>query len=388
LEKLKPISQDMLHLDAMRFFAATAVVFAHWIISNWKPLPVRSDHIDFPSLAVDLFFFISGIVMFQLYSHRLSSWREFRQFMQRRVARLYPMHLLTFFIFALFGLGAYALHLQPNHPELYRLNGVIPNLLLIQAFPVIHHGTFDAASWSISAEMGCYFLLPMVIFLYRRKWWAPALIGLAMAIALTYVFRGWAWTNDTYGYGIFRAMPTFLIGVTVGGSSSMLRRIPYPNLLFPIFAGGLIWLGFMGVSRGILLVLVYLVGITGFACDVQKTAGRFICAVAPFGQLTYSIYLIHMVFEPTLFHFVYARIPVSPWVHNCLILSTFIPLLVLSYLSFKYFETPARRWVTGLGRNRGARAAQPVTGLGETPQIESSAPPLENSAPPTDQVVA
>ena len=365
MEKLKPQSQDMLHLDAMRFFAASAIVFLHWK-TYCKPIPghnILPNPESFLSLAVDLFFLISGVVMFQVYSRRLYSWRDFGSFMQRRVARLYPLHLLTLSVSMMYGLGAYILHLHANHPGLYKLDGVIPNILLIQAFPVIHHGSFNGVAWSISAEMGCYVSLPAALVLYRRRWWAPALLGLATAAAFTLFWtHGWEWTNATYSYGFFRAIPTFFFGVALGGSGRVLRRIPYPNILFGIFACGVFALGFMGAPHGILYLLVYLIGITGFACDVQGTAGRFISAVAPLGQLTYSIYLIHGILEPSLFNFVYARLQVSAWLRNSIIAATFVPMVMLAYLSFVYFETPARRWVSGLGSKRTVRAEPLVAG--------------------------
>jgi peptidoglycan/LPS O-acetylase OafA/YrhL len=180
---------------------------------------------------------------------------------------------------------------------------------------------------------------------------------------------------------LFRAVPTFFLGVTLGGAGKVLRRIPYPNFLCPIFTFALIWLGCIGTSRGILLLLVYLVGITGFACDVQKTAGRFINAVAPLGQLTYSIYLIQGLFGPSLFSFALERLHVSALVHNCLIVSAALPLLILSYLSFAYFETPARHWISSLGSRRAVPPVRPVVLPEEAPRGEIPTAPAEASTP-------
>ena len=351
MRKLTVSSQDMLHLDAVRFFAAAAIVFDHWQ-ADFIPVPgvsFFSGNAQFCSLAVDLFFVISGIVMYQVYRQRLISLRNYGVFIQRRIARLYPLHLLTFSFMFMLGIGMRVLHLHAHHAEDYGFDGVLPNLFLVQAFPTVKHSSFNAPSWSISAEMGCYLLLPLFFVFYSRKWWAPALLGLIGITALTFWCHGLDWTTWTFWDGFLRAIPSFLIGITLGGASRVLRRIPFPSLLFPLFGASTIVLGSAGISRGVLLTLTYMTAVTAFACDVQGSQSRVIRTLAPLGQLTYSIYLIHGLVMPTFFNFVLRRLHLSPWINNSLILATFVPLVAISYFSYSYFEAPARRWVQSLG---------------------------------------
>ena len=353
----------MLHLDAIRFFAAAAIVFDHWQ-ADFIPIPgvgFFSGNAQFCSLAVDLFFVISGIVMYQVYHQRLLSLRDFGIFMQRRVARLYPLHLLTFSFMFMLGIGMRIFHLHAHHAEDYNFDGLLPNLFLVQAFPTVRHSTFNAPSWSISAEMGCYILLPLLFILYRRRWWAPALLGLIGIAALTLWCHSLEWTLWTFWDGFLRALPSFLIGITLGGASHLLRQIPFPGLLFSLFTAGIFLLGFAGTSRGVLLTLTYLTAAAAFACDIQRSESWAIRTFAPLGQLTYSIYLIHGLIMPTLFNFVFRKLPLSPWMNNFLILATFAPLMAFSYFSYSYFEIPARRWVQSLGSNRLSRDVQEIS---------------------------
>jgi peptidoglycan/LPS O-acetylase OafA/YrhL len=352
----------MLHLDAIRFFAAAAVVYYHW---QWKFIPIPglvffSGHVSFTGLAVDLFFILSGVVMYRVYFGRINSGRDFANFMQKRVARLYPLHLLTLSLLQVSLLAAETLHIHLKFAQAFTFGPLIVNALLLQAFPVIQHGSFSIPAWSVSAEMGCYVLLPVLFVLCRRRWWTPAALGLAATVALSFWNHGSSWTFWSNDYGFLRALPTFLFGVALGGASHVLQRIPYPHLLFPFFGCGIFVLGFMGASRGILLPFVYLIAITGFACDVQRKEGWFVHAFAPLGQLTYSIYLLHLLFEGWIFSSL-DRLHLSPWLQDGIVVAAFFPFLIFAYLSFVYFETPARRWVSSLGCKRTARVADAVS---------------------------
>ncbi len=351
--KLKPESEDMLHLDALRFFASVAIVYFHWQ-DNLLPIhELSSFHGDFRflPLAVDLFFTISGIVMFQVYFRRLSSLEQFSKFVQRRIARLYPLHLLTLLIMVIFGLLIQIFHIPGSHPENYDFRGIIPNLLLLQSWPILDHLTFNSPSWSISAEMFCYLLLPGILFLFRWRWWSTAAVGVLGIILLTVSTHGLGWMDWTFSFGFLRALPSFLFGVTIGGSDKLLRRIPSPNIFLFVVTCALLALGLMGSARGLLMILVYLVAVFAFAADVHRIVGTFTRFFAPFGTLTYSIYMIHRLVQAFVFKFILRKLHLNPWLNNLSVISSFLLLMFIAYWSYLYIEMPARRWISSLGQN-------------------------------------
>jgi peptidoglycan/LPS O-acetylase OafA/YrhL len=81
LPPLKPDSEDMLHLDALRIVGALMIVVFHFnryinLDGRWQ---VADDMIKGFSLIVDLFFLISGYVMAAIYTGRLTTLEQVRR---------------------------------------------------------------------------------------------------------------------------------------------------------------------------------------------------------------------------------------------------------------------------------------------------------------------
>ena len=75
LPPLKPDSDQMLHLDALRIVGAVMIVVFHFnrfinLDGRWQ---VADDTVKSFSLIVDLFFLISGYVMAAIYTGRLTT---------------------------------------------------------------------------------------------------------------------------------------------------------------------------------------------------------------------------------------------------------------------------------------------------------------------------
>ncbi|HQA17823.1 MAG TPA: acyltransferase, partial [Novosphingobium sp.] len=94
---LAPTSDELLHLDLIRFIASAAIVVVHsgeFFVPRAYRLESHA-HLAGMSLFVDVFFIISGFVIAHVYTNRMADWRDFARFMQRRIGRLFPLHLVT-----------------------------------------------------------------------------------------------------------------------------------------------------------------------------------------------------------------------------------------------------------------------------------------------------
>src|SRR5689334_7716993 len=101
LPPVKPDSDQMLHLDALRIIGAVMIVVFHFnrfinLDGRWQ---LADDTIKSFSLIVDLFFLISGYVMAAIYTGRITTFAKYRDFLRKRVARLGPLHWLTLLVF-------------------------------------------------------------------------------------------------------------------------------------------------------------------------------------------------------------------------------------------------------------------------------------------------
>jgi peptidoglycan/LPS O-acetylase OafA/YrhL len=112
------------------------------------------------SLAVDLFFFLSGFVLTPVYRRHLDedrNWRIVSRFLWARFCRIYPASLFTIVVFML-GFTVGNLPFPAGTSFTRRL---IAALLLMQA-PWLDEIVVNSPSWSISAEWYAYLLFPFV----------------------------------------------------------------------------------------------------------------------------------------------------------------------------------------------------------------------------------
>src|SRR5271157_6057911 len=97
---LTAASDELLHLDVVRFIASFGIVFHHshefyYRAPDRAALTGRTAGL---ALFVDLFFLISGYVIAHVYRRRVGSLGEIARFIQRRCGRLIPLHWLTLFL--------------------------------------------------------------------------------------------------------------------------------------------------------------------------------------------------------------------------------------------------------------------------------------------------
>lgn len=157
-------------LTSLRFFAAALIVLLHSKDSfeatkgNW---PYQLAY------GVSFFFVLSGFILTYVYADSEFSVRDFYV---SRVARIWPLHVVTLTAFVL---------LMP--PEAWTISGdsfirtFLTNLLLLHAW--VPNGefnfSFNAVSWSISAELFFYIAFPFLASRWDQRWLRNSAIALA-----------------------------------------------------------------------------------------------------------------------------------------------------------------------------------------------------------------
>ena len=123
-------------------------------------------------IGVSFFFILSGFILSLNYDERLLSRRvSFREFWVARIARVYPLHLVTLLLalgFMFYSAEPYA---GPFENMATGLNVLFTNATLLQAFipEMGYYFSYNWPSWSISDEMFFYFAFPFIVFLLVRN---------------------------------------------------------------------------------------------------------------------------------------------------------------------------------------------------------------------------
>ncbi|MBB4122691.1 acyltransferase family protein [Martelella radicis] len=333
-------SEDFLHLDVLRFIAAFGVVFIHFRFDfGWS-----ARWFDGLQSMVDLFFIISGIDICHVYGRTRWGAVNYYNFLVARVARLVPLHLLTMLAYALVPITAAIIGVSLFSPERYDWSCFAPNLLLLQSFSICDHLTFNIVNWSISAELAMYVLLPLTLGVIRQSAFrAFFLSGAAVLLLFIFVDNWWERTAD---WGVLRAIPAFVFGVGLKLSEKSLAKVPVPELAFwPLVA--MLVAGMMVVPyHAAMLMLTYGFAALVFICDARRQAGFFTRRLAPLGQLTYSIYMIHPLVITVFVKFLGLKVlNLTGDLLFVFLAACIFSVLVFSYISYIYFEGPSRRWV-------------------------------------------
>jgi peptidoglycan/LPS O-acetylase OafA/YrhL len=149
-------------LTGLRFVAASMVFVLHSM-----PQPEKWLFLD---QGVSFFFVLSGFILTYIYPD-LPNFTAVKQFYIARVARLWPLHLLTtLFVVGIAGIPSFG--------------ALVLNASLLQAWTPIQkiYFSYNAVSWSISTEVFFYLVFPLLIPSLEKNWrWK--LFGSAVLVA-------------------------------------------------------------------------------------------------------------------------------------------------------------------------------------------------------------
>ena len=217
-------------LDSIRGLAALCVVIHHFVIS--KPLsellPNKAwiDSAFFVNswLFVDLFFVLSGIVISLSYVQSDFGSFGFRDYVTRRLARIYPMHTVTLLAFLLFRLvrlslvGVGFMHTVPPEMPVNNAYSFFVNVLLLHALGFVDYLSWNAPSWSISAEFYTYLVFGLVVIFAQKMKDAGVIYVLSgVLVSASLLIIVFVLHKDSmdfhYDFGVVRCVFSFFIGV-------------------------------------------------------------------------------------------------------------------------------------------------------------------------------
>ena len=211
---IKKSSQIFLSLQAARGIAALMVVMFHvsGIIGAEKYFNFPEIFIPyaFAGSGVNMFFVLSGFVIYSAHQHDFGRPERFLEFLKKRIIRIYPIYWIIFF-----GAASIALiypsfrHQTPSEMVIW-----IKSILLLPQNQSVVGGTgapVIEVAWTLQVEM--IFYLIVGLFILGRRF-AVVFIGFLFAVFLLKESFQWDYAHFLLAF-IFQPHMVFLFGIGV-----------------------------------------------------------------------------------------------------------------------------------------------------------------------------
>jgi peptidoglycan/LPS O-acetylase OafA/YrhL len=348
-----PLSAEsdlMLNFDALRFVSAIGIVFHH-SNSFLYPPELRSVMKE-PSwglaLFVDLFFLISGFVIALVYGGKIQSLGKYLEFMRKRIARLFPLHIVTFAVFAAVFLVAAQMGLNIGSPPDLSARCLAKTALMLHAILPCVGSPPNVVSWSISAEMALYAVFPVLFTLLCRTK-TQAVVGSILSVgSMIYLSHSLSASEWTEVYAPVRALPSFGFGMCLHRLVASIETETLPSSLLNSMVWGLVALMMalmcLGGSATAVLISIYSACIGAAIADKRKSDNQVLCFFAGLGRLTYGIYMIHLLILAVLIKVIADRVlGLTYWPMLGAIVISFFVVVTCSIWVNARIETPWRR---------------------------------------------
>ncbi len=348
-------------LTGLRFVAALGVAFAHL---PYLHTPDRIGRILAEGgIGVPFFFILSGFVLTLAYRERLATPTRsgYRTYYVSRVARVWPLHLLTFALAFVLPVGPQAIEFGPALGNAFLVHTWFPDLRYVQSF--------NSVSWTLAIESFFYLALPLLLWA-ALKWKSATprqLILAAVAIwGVQYAWVRWhkhgidVWTQYLVGFCPLARIGEFAIG--------MLLALAHQKTPGPIRPRRWLWTAFEIAAVAAIIYLmarshrthpllrlsVYYVPALALAVAVfarsRGALSQMLAMRLPvfLGDVSFAFFLIH----PFAFIYIGNRyaMPYGPTVCAAVSLSTALAsAIVLNRLVERPVRTALPRWLDGIG---------------------------------------
>jgi len=355
-------------LTGVRGIAAWLVVLYHICESLAHALPAPVIAVLAKGyLAVDLFFVLSGFVLWLTWGSRFAAngLSAASDFWRKRIARVWPLHAVVLAATVCFALTIEASGRPlPGH---YRWGELPLHVVLVQNWGFTSDIGWNDPSWSISTEIAAYLLFPFAAAAVGRLKPRPAVALLFSVVVIAAIDRFYALNGaqllgaDISRLGLVRCLAQFFCGVAV---CVVWQHWPGVALLrgaaVTLSAAVVLWA--IGLARETLAIPVALAALVLLLAQTSAVRHNPLSSrLAVFlGEISYSTYLAHFLLW-TLFKIVFVTDPLAvslPLAGMFLVLT-----LAASFILYRVVELPARRWMAGAGAPRlQATAGNPATG--------------------------
>lgn len=305
------------------------------------------------AVGVSFFFILSGFVL--AWSTRAGG--RLGTFWRRRLARVYPLHLVTAVLAVVLILAALP-SAELSTPQ------VVLNLLLLHSWnPDVHYSqSLNPVSWSLACEAFFYALFPLLMPAVRRLG-ARGLYAVGLLCVVAVVVVPLLVGDPAVHYVPAVRLPEFVLGIVLA-RLVILDRWRGPGL---VAACGVLVVGAVAVTWAPAPLRFAACTVPGFALLIPAAAGADLRGrrnwlahpvLVRLGEVSFAFYMIHILVMRTgeaLFA-VHPRLATLPAIG--VTMAAFLVSLVLAWVLYEGVERPARAFLVrtrGGGLRRRAR---------------------------------
>jgi peptidoglycan/LPS O-acetylase OafA/YrhL len=376
-------SRSLNSLTGLRFIAAAMIVLLHFagqfglppvILGGW---PLTG--------GVSFFFILSGFILTHAHPNMTAGGTPF-SFYVSRIARIWPAHVACFLLLFIL------VQKVPENGTSGSISVALANIFLVQAW-IPEKGvffSFNAVSWSLSAEMFFYALFPLLILNIEKTWtWKFGVTALIVAGAIAYgahaelagIDAAWITINPLprlfeFMFGICLRrfwgrygdlVPSSIVHATVV-ELACVGAVVFLGCLFPWLFSQLpqvlhndtcrIWLMNSGILLLPLAATIFIAASgRGFVSAALGSKPMIVL-----GEMSFAIYLVHQI---VLRAFAQRAAELAVWPPGIALAGYLLLTLLLSTLIWTGVERPARTFIiANYGRLTGGSALwrKPIIG--------------------------
>lgn len=334
-------------IDGLRGYLAFFVFLHHsyiWQVflktKNWED-PKSNLFNQFGETTVVFFFIITAFLFTTKLFNNKTGVIDWSDYLKSRFFRLFPMYFLS--VIVIFFLVAYLTQFTARVPFIENLKSTLSwlffnvskknsNLNGLEDTFILNSGI----TWTLPYEWTFYFLLPLIALWFKIKVNLKAVFGFTAAAAIIMII------NKSSLRHFMPFVGGIIVAVLINSRKfeGVLKQKKYTVLA--IFLLSLSVYFFNGGRKPIQIVIssiVFLIIATGnnFFGILSSAFSR------KFGQITYSLYLLHGILLFIIFYFIIgferAKLLTDTefWL---IIMASIFPLILICQLTFKYIELP------------------------------------------------
>lgn len=350
-------SRNFAALTWLRALAAATVVISHAIraveptagILQWGWMAIPAKFFDLGHFGVYLFFALSGCTLY-ISNNALPDAAAVGRFFSKRFMRIWPAFITSLIVFELFDMLLLALDV--NHAgwlaQCLKPGGVnefFRYALLISNFTGPGE-YFNSVYWSIPVEFQFYLMFPLVLLSMRGR--SLAVLSPLLAGAVLYVL-GRKELIPMDRYEVLTMAYVFFGGMLIGHLRSLSTRMIEPATGAALLGGVLVLVS--GKSSGLIGGVdlgAKLYGVAALLCvtiamatKLRKDSGRIGQLASHYGEVSYSIYLFHMLFVGVASLLASALALQDNVLLYSVILASLLGSYALSILTYRWIEYPS-----------------------------------------------